>query len=193
MKQLVLALALVVATPALAAEKLSLNALSAYLNGLKTVQSSFTQINSDGTLSTGTVYIKRPGNMRFEYDPPDSAVVLASAGSVLIHDAKSNLPPDSYPLDRTPLSIILAQNVNLGQANMVVGHGFDGTSTIVTAQDPEHPDYGRIEMAFTGDPIELRKWVVTDDTGARTTVILGALETGGSLPDHLFRQREAER
>ena len=53
-------------------------------------------------------------------------------------------------------------------------------------QDPEHPDYGSIELMFTSDPVELPKWVVHDNAGGRTTVILGALDTGLQLPSDLF-------
>jgi outer membrane lipoprotein-sorting protein len=183
----------VLAAPAQASDKLSLSEISEYLNRLTSVRSTFTQINDDGTLSTGAVMIKRPGKMRFEYDPPDDAVVLAYAGSVLILDGKSNTAPETYPLSRTPLSIILARQVNLAQAGMVVGHTFDGTSTTVTAQDPDAPDTGRIDMVFTGDPVELRKWVVHDTAGGMTTVILGALETDVSLPDRMFAPASVER
>jgi outer membrane lipoprotein-sorting protein len=172
--------------PATAAEKLSLAAISAYLNGLKTAQATFTQIAEDGTLDTGMLWLNRPGRMRFEYDPPNGATVVARAGAVVISDPRSNQPPETYPLNRTPLSIILARRVDLGRANMVVGHAFDGTATIVTAQDPENPEYGRIELSFTDDPVALRKWVVTDSGGGQTTVILGALEAGGAQPDGLY-------
>jgi hypothetical protein len=69
---------------------------------------------------------------------------------------------------------------------MVVGHSADGTSTRIRAQDPEHPEYGSIELVFTADPVELRQWVITDDLGAETTVILGELAKGGSLSARLF-------
>ncbi|MDE4173809.1 outer membrane lipoprotein carrier protein LolA [Phaeobacter sp. PT47_59] len=187
MKQILLAIALVTLAPASwAAEKLSLDQLSAYLNGLTTAEATFTQINDDGSLSTGKLYIHRPGRMRFEYDGDNGATVVAGAGSVVIHDPKSNQPPETYPLKRTPLSIILAKQVDLARAGMVVGHQFDGTSTILQAQDPENPEYGGLELMFTGDPVELRKWVVHDSAGGRTTVILGALETGGKLSAFLF-------
>ncbi len=187
MKPIALALALALSASAgWAGEKLSLTAISDYLNGLKTAQGPFTQINDDGSLSTGTLYMHRPGRMRFEYDPPDNAVVIAGGGAVTIHDPKSNQPPESYPLKRTPLSIILARQVDLGRANMVVGHGFDGTATIVTAQDPESPEYGSIDLMFTADPVELRKWVIHDGSGGQTTVIMGGLQTGGRLSSLLF-------
>lgn len=182
-----MAAALILAAPmAWAGEKLSLSEISRYLNGIRTADSTFTQVNDDGSLSTGTLYIHRPNRMRFEYDPPDSTLVVASAGAVVIHDKKSNQPPESYPLKRTPLSLILTRNVDLGQANMVVDHRFDGTSTVVTAQDPKNPEYGHIELVFTDSPVELRKWVVHDSVGSQTTVILGALRTGTKLRDDMF-------
>ncbi|SDX48058.1 Outer membrane lipoprotein-sorting protein [Ruegeria halocynthiae] len=190
MKQIAFALALTLAAPAAwAADKLPLSQISNYLNQLKTVQTTFTQVNDDGSLSTGKLWLQRPGKMRFEYDPPNSAVVLARSGTVQIFDPKSNQPPEQYPLKRTPLSLVLARNVNLGQANMVVGHNFDGTATIVTAQDPKNPESGRIELMFTSNPVELRKWVIHDNAGSQTTVLLGPLTEAGRLDSSVFSSK----
>jgi len=174
------------ATPAFAA-KLSLNDLSRYLNGITLATSDFTQVNDDGTLATGTFYIKRPGRMRFEYKPPEKLLVMAGAGQVGIFDGKSNVKKaERYPLRRTPLNLILEKNVNLARRNMVVGHDFDGTATVVTAQDPEHPEYGSIQLKFTDGPVELRQWIVKDGQGSKTTVILGKLTKASSFPTTLF-------
>lgn len=174
------------ATPAFAA-KLSLNDISRYLNGIKLATSDFTQVNNDGTLSTGKFYIKRPGRMRFEYNPPEKLLVIAGAGQVGIFDGKSNVKKaERYPLRRTPLNLILEKKVNLARRNMVVGHKFDGKATVVTAQDPAHPEYGNIQLKFTSDPVELRQWIVTDGQGTKTTVILGQLTKAKSFPSTLF-------
>lgn len=174
------------ATPAFAA-KLSLNDISRYLNGITLAKSDFTQVNDDGTLATGTFFIKRPGRMRFEYNPPEKLLVMAGGGQVGIFDGKSNVQKaERYPLRRTPLNLILEKNVNLARRNMVVGHDFDGTATVVTAQDPEHPEYGNIQLKFTANPIELRQWIVTDGQGSRTTVILGQLSEERDFPTTLF-------
>ncbi|MFN3575829.1 MAG: LolA family protein [Tabrizicola sp.] len=178
-------LAFLLPLPALA-EKIPLGTLSEYLNGLTTVEADFTQINSDGTISTGKIYIRRPGRARFEYAPPDRSLVIAGSQTVAIFDAKSNQPPEQYPLKRTPLNLILAANIDLGRAKMVVGHVEDGTSTRVRAQDPEHPEYGTIELVFTSNPVELRQWVITDDLGQQTTVILGEMKKGGEMRSSLF-------
>jgi outer membrane lipoprotein-sorting protein len=173
------------AAPALAQE-VPLAELSRYLNDLQTAQGDFTQINSDGTISTGTIYIKRPGRIRFEYAPPNRALVLAGGGQLAVFDPNSNTGPDRYPLNQTPLNIILERNVDLARRNMVTGHSSDGTATTITAQDPDHPEYGNIQLVFTAEPIELRQWIITDDSGGQTTVILADLVKGGQIGDILF-------
>lgn len=173
------------ATPAVA-QGLSLDQVSAYLNGLQTAQGGFTQINADGTLSTGQIYIKRPGRIRFEYNAPDNSLVMAGGGQVAIFDPRSNNGPDRYPLNQTPLKIILERNVDLARASMVTGHTSDGTTTTVTAQDPAHPQYGNIQMVFTANPVELRQWIVTDEVGSQTTMILNDLVRGGRINDIKF-------
>lgn len=168
------------------ADMLSLKAISTYLNDLTTAKGSFTQINPDGTISTGTLYIQRPGRMRFEYDLPDPALVMAGGGTVAIFDGKSNEPPQQFPLKRTPLSVILARDVDLTTANMITNHEGDDQTTTITAQDPKRPDIGHIELVFTSNPAELRQWVIVDDGGNATTVILGDMEVGLELNAALF-------
>ena len=185
-------LAIAVAGPAAAQDVIPLSELSGYLNDIRTAQGDFTQVNADGSVSTGTIYLQRPGRARFEYDGEDT-LVMAGGGQVAIFDGRSNTPPEQYPLRETPLSVILAERVDLAQNNMVMAHGSDGTTTSVVAQDPERPEIGNIELIFTGDPVELRQWIITDQGGSRTTVVLGGLETGGSIPARLFSiPQEAE-
>ncbi|MFU8835359.1 LolA family protein [Roseovarius autotrophicus] len=168
-----------------AAEKLSLGEISSYLNSLRTAEGQFTQVNEDGSISTGRILLKRPGKVRFEYDPPEAALVVADGATVGIIDPRSN-ERQGYPLHRTPLKIILERNVDLTRARMVTGHASDGTATTVRAQDPDNPDYGSIDLVFTADPVELRQWIINDANGGRTTVILGDLATGVRLSDENF-------
>ena len=186
LKSLALApvLCLALAFPALA-EKIPLNEISRYLNSLKTAQAAFTQVNPDGSVSTGQVFIHRPNRVRFE-DQGSKTLVLASAGQVAVYDGKTRGGPQQYPLSKTPLSLILAPNINLGKARMVTGYAERKNTTVVTAQDPQHPEYGNIQMVFTANPTQLRQWVVTDDAGKRTTVILGDMRTGVSIPPSKF-------
>lgn len=185
MRRLALAAALALSALPAAAQPLSLQEISNYLNDLKTATGGFTQVNADGSISEGTFYLKRPGRVRFEY-AGNSSLFVAGGGQVAVFDAASNEGPQRFPLSETPLSIILADNVNLGRAGMVTGATSDGTTTTVTAQDPAHPEYGSIQLVFTADPVELRQWVITDSTGSQTTVILNNMRTGVQIGDRAF-------
>ncbi|WP_417250247.1 LolA family protein [Celeribacter sp.] len=175
--------ALAIAFPA-SAEKLSLSELSSYLNGLGTVEAEFTQINDDGSRSQGTLTIKRPGRMRLEYADSE-ALVVTGGGQVAIFDPGSNEPPQRFPLSQTPLSLILKRNVDLTAARMVVSHTEKNGDTFVRAQDPDHPEYGSIDLIFGDRPI-LKAWIVNDDAGGSTTVQLTKMRLGGKLSDALF-------
>jgi len=187
MKHIVLAVAVSAATalPALA-QAIPLSDLSDYINGIRSAEASFTQISDDGAIATGTLFMRRPGRMRFEYDGEDELLVMAGGGQVAIFDGRSNTPPEQYPLRRTPLNLILARNVDLGRSDMIIAHDGDGSATRVVAQDPDDPDIGQIEMVFTADPVELRQWVITDANGFQTTVILGEMQQGTTIPSRQF-------
>jgi outer membrane lipoprotein-sorting protein len=186
MKRFVLSLVAALTLPTMAAaEIVPLRDLSAYLNGIDAAQSTFTQINADGTVATGQFYIQRPGRARFEYDDGD-LLVIAGGGQLAIFDGRGNTTAEQYPLSQTPLSIILGEGVDLSRSNMVVGHEFDGTATRVVAQDPDRPEIGTLTMVFTGDPVELRQWVVTDQAGTETTIVLGGLDRDERLSQILF-------
>lgn len=168
------------------ADILPLSSLSNYLNELRTVEAEFTQISMDGSLATGSIYIKRPGRIRFEYDAPNEALVLAAGGELAIFDPKGDAGPETYPLSKTPLGLILADDLDLARERMVTAHRFDGTSTILGVQDPAHPERGKIALIFTGPEPQLRQWVIEDQNGDQTVVALNDFVTGNELGDSLF-------
>jgi outer membrane lipoprotein-sorting protein len=186
MKTMTLALAAALSAPLPAlADAIPLSEINDYLNGIEAAESTFTQINGDGTVSTGQFYIQRPGRARFECDG-DDLLVMAGGGQLAIFDGRGNTMAEQYPLRETPLSIILDRNVDLLASGMVIGHDFDGTATRVVAQDPERPEIGSLTMVFTDEPVELRQWVVTDQGGTETTIVLGALRQDERLSQGLF-------
>ena len=172
------------ATPA-AAQAIPLGEISAYMNGLTTVTARFRQDNPDGTVTSGTFYLKRPGRMRFEYDPPEPAMVIAGGGALAVFDPRSD-EPTRFPLNQTPLSVILARTVNLSAAEEITGTRESDGFTLVRAEDPDNPEYGAIELVFSANPIQLRQWIVRDGQGAVTRVSLGDLDTQSRVRDRLF-------
>jgi outer membrane lipoprotein-sorting protein len=183
---LALTATLMTAAPAVA-ERASLEDLSAYLNTIDTAQADFTQSNADGTTSRGTLYIERPGRIRFEYAPPNEDVlVVAGGGQVAVFDGVGGGGPEQFPLRRTPLNLILAPEVDLTRMSMVTGHGEQGGRTVVQAQDPDHPEYGRIYLYFERSPLRLSEWLIVSETGEHTRVRLSPFEPKDDFPASFF-------
>src|SRR4028119_1738521 len=57
---------------------------NAYFTGLGTLVADFTQVGGDGRRMGGTLYLQRPGKVRFEYDPPATLEVIADGRSVAV-------------------------------------------------------------------------------------------------------------
>src|SRR5690606_13900528 len=59
---------------------------NAYFTGLGTLVADFTQVGGDGRRMVGTLYLQRPGKIRFEYDPPSTLEVISDGTSVAVRD-----------------------------------------------------------------------------------------------------------
>lgn len=179
------------------AKKLSVSAISAYLKGFKTAQANFIQANPDKTLSQGVLYMKKPGRIRYEYTAPADNLIVSDGKTLGIFDRKSNAGPQRYPLRRTPLDILLRDDIDLEDGGYIRNVQSDGVQTRLLAVDPKNARNGSITMIFTGDPVELRQWVVKERSGKETTVILSDLKLGGALDNSLFSigklKRELDR
>jgi len=152
------------------AEKISLSNLSSYLESIKKVSGSFTQINSDKTVSTGTILLFRPGRMRMEYKTPDNSLVIVGGSQIAVFDSKSNTHPRIFPLRKTPLKILLEKKINLKTSDIIISHEEVENSTVVVLQDPNLSSYGSLKLVFTDHPVTLRQWVITNEMSDQTVL-----------------------
>ena len=184
-RALILALAALPAWPALA-QSVDVSGIDRYLRSLRTAQGAFRQTNPNGSVQTGRFYLQKPGRIRFEYDSPKGAMVLADGSWVGVFDPKSNRNPTRYPLDRTPLSLLLRDRLSLAEPGLVLGATRNAGVTDITVVDPRAPQEGRMVMSFSENPIALTSWTITTKTGARTRVDLRSLETASGFDRGLF-------
>ena len=175
------------------AEKISLNKISDYINGLTTLQADFEQINSDGSIDTGKLYIRRPGKMRLEYTTPNNALVIAGAGSVAIFDDKSKNGPTLFPLKKTPLNLLLKKNVDLYKNEMITEHTVNNENTFIVAKDPKRKSQGDIKIVFSNSPVSLQGWTITNQSNQKTKIILDKLDKKTKIPLYLFNISAASK
>lgn len=166
-----------------------INRIEKYLNGIRSIQSRFIQINSDGSDWQGELYVQRPGKFRFEYDPPVPHLLIAN-GSWLFHVDKRLKETNIIPLLETPASFLVRDDISFRNGLKVTK--FDRAPGILKLSmvTKDNPDLGEVTLTFTDQPLELRKWSIRDAQDNYTHVTLQNARFGGTLKPDLFKYVE---
>ena len=162
-----------------------LQQVQAYLNAIHTLRAHFLQVAPDGAMSQGTVWLERPGRVRFQYDPP-APFLLVAGGGMLSFEDKSIQQVSQIPLFTTPLSILLADRINLSGPVTVTGIRRLPAQLEVTLVRTNSPHDGSLTLLFTQNPLTLRQWSVRDAQDRVTHVTLYNIEQGMPLEPSLF-------
>ena len=160
-------------------------ALNQYLNGITTMQGDFVQQSADGRTAEGIFYLRRPGRLRFEYFDPYPTTVIADGTWAGIMNRDLN-KTDRIPLSRTPLYLLLRDNVDLGAEGAI--QSVERAPGVVRARaiDPSNPNDGSITMIFGSNPVELQKWIITDAQNRSSVITLRNVRSGLSIDPRKF-------
>ena len=174
------------ALPLTAAQKAELKRVEDYLNGLRTLQARFIQVSQRGQVAEGTLYLQRPGKVRFEYDPP-VPILIVSSGLVLYYFDKELGQTSQVFVRTTPVGILVREKLSFAD-DVTVSHFAQRAGAIrITVQLTDDPGEGAITLVFSDRPLRLRQWVVLDAQGKQTSVTLSNVRTGRPLDPALFR------
>jgi outer membrane lipoprotein-sorting protein len=182
---------LLFATPLLVAAAPSpLDQVSAHLHAVQTMTANFTQTDRNGRVLTGTLTLKRPGHVRFEYQPSAKLLIVGDGSALTMIDYVVN-QVSRWPVGHSPLSVLLNRDVDIGRfAKSVPSENPE--MLLVQARDPKHPEFGTITIAFTkraGAPagLMLEGWTVLDAQNNRSTVRLSNQQFNTPISDKAFR------
>ncbi|MFN8829300.1 MAG: outer-membrane lipoprotein carrier protein LolA [Labrys sp. (in: a-proteobacteria)] len=160
--------------------------INAYLNSIRIMSGTFTQLGPDGTRTTGKFYISKPGRLRFQYDPPSQVELIADGRSVAVRDRKLNTQ-DLYLIGQTPLRFLLQDTIDLLQDPNVVGVSVDPDLVSVTLQEEQAiGGAAQIVLMFSATDYSLKQWSITDAQGFQTAVAIFDINTVDTPPDRLF-------
>ena len=158
-----------------AADQADLDRIQAYLNSIKVVRGKFEQTNPDGSVSSGTIWLSRPGRMRFEYDAPTKLLIVCDGNFIEVND--ENLKDIQFvPVQDTPAWLILRDGIQLsGDVTVIRFERGPKIFRVSVAQSNDQSD-STLTMTFSDDPLVLRQWSVIDPQGRATTVALTDLQ-----------------
>ena len=162
-----------------------------YFNNLTTARARFAQVDHQGGVVQGTMTIARPGQLKFDYDPPVEVMIVAGAGWVHFLDYEVG-NTTSLPVGQTPLGLLVQDHLNLEKDARILTAMRVGDVYQIALQAKDDEEEGVLTLEFSADPFVLQGWRVTDALDQQTRVVLRSLRVNIKLPFDAFLYEDPE-
>lgn len=156
-----------------------------YLNSIRTLQGKFIQTSSNGGYAEGKIYLRRPDHLRLDYAPPAKLQVYADGFWLIYADFELH-NVDQVPLSTTPAAVLTADKVKLSGDVTVLGVTRGKQTLDIRMTQTSDPDQGKLVLAFSDAPLQLRSWTVIDAQGIHTRVALVNTEFNTPVDPEVF-------
>ena len=179
------ALLFAAALPAQAQWQVGVPEIEKYFNAIRTLKARFVQTNPNGSIIQGTLYVRRPGRMRFEYDPPSQLKIVADGYQVTMWDPTTK-DFGQWPIGWTAVSFLVKDPMSLsGDLRVEKLERVNGLIEATMSQTKKPKD-GKVIVRFSENPLTWRGWTIIDSRGQQVSVALTDMQTGMQLADSLF-------
>jgi outer membrane lipoprotein-sorting protein len=158
--------------------------IAQHFSSIRSMSGEFVQFGPKGEQTGGKFYIQRPGKIRFNYEAPSNYRVISDGTSVVIENKKLRTS-DLYPLSKTPLKLLLDDNIDLS-GKRVKSVSEEGDLTTIKLADKSVFGSSTITMKFNPETSELLEWTITDAKGKDTTVMISNVQNGVKLDPSMF-------
>lgn len=171
----------------------ALSLVAAHLKAVDTMSAAFAQTDRSGKTVTGTLALKKPGKIRFQYQK-DVPILVVADGRALWFVDYSVRQVQRWPLSSAPLGVLLDPDKDLARVARIVPSA-DPRIVVVEARDPKRPEFGTITLAFSRKAespggLMLEGWTVIDSQSNRTTVRLTGQRFNVAMSDETFKWRD---
>jgi outer membrane lipoprotein-sorting protein len=170
-----------------------LNRAASALRAITTLRADFTQTDRSGQVVRGTLTLRNPGRIRFQYTDDVNLLVVSNGRtlSVIDYDVQQ---VERWPIRNSPLGALLDPTRDISRYGRIVPTNAPNVVSI-QVDDPDRPEIPQITLIFleSGSApggLELVSWVARDAQNGRTTVRLSNHRYGGAVPDSTFTFRD---
>ena len=181
----------VIAAPAavFAAPSGELAKVEAHLNNVSSMTANFAQTDGKGRTIKGTLQLKRPGRVRFEYGGGTNMLLVANGSQLTFIDYDVG-QKSSWALNKTPLGMLLSPSANVKRMAKIVPDK-DPRVVVVRAGS----SYGTLILAFIHSNsapggLQLYGWTAVDPQNKKTKVTLTNVRYNVGVSDAAFRYAE---
>jgi len=170
--------------------------LESYLKGLRSLSSRFQQttLSADGGRmmeSQGTLYLKRPGKFRWEYDAPIKQLIVADGKQVWLHDLELDQvshQSEGKALDGTPAQLLTSEEPIERQFKVSPWSNGDEREWVELQPKAKDSQVTRIRIGFVGERLDTL--LMEDSFGQLTRFTFTGTKRNPTLDDKLFRFKQ---
>ena len=186
----------VLAAPAPAATSAELAQVEQHLAASQSMTANFVQTDSKNRQLVGTMQLKRPGRIRFEYGRGANMLLVGNGKTLTFIDYDVG-QKSSWAIAKSPLSVLLSGNPELGRIARILPSS-DPRVLLVRARDGRRPEFGTMILAFVKSPgapagLRLEGWTAIDAQNKRTTVKLDGQRYNVAVPESAFSYAEPKK
>lgn len=186
----------VLAAPAPAQSNSELKQVEAHLAASQSMTANFVQTDSKNRSLSGTMQLKRPGRIRFEYGRGANMLLVGNGKTLTFIDYEVG-QKSSWAIAKSPLSVLLSANPDLGRIARILPQN-DSRILLVRARDSRRPEFGTMILAFVKTPaapggLRLEGWTAIDAQNKRTTVKLDGQRYNVAVPESAFSYPEPKK
>ena len=156
-----------------------------FFENLNTLEADFIQVSSSGNVSNGKIYFDLPGKLRIDYSEPNNLLITCKGFWIVIQD-RNLKTTNNIPLNQSPFSILIEKQINL--SNKTIKTEFENKSGIIslTVKSSNNEQVGQLTLEFSEKPFSLKKWIIKDNFGDITTVLIQNAKYNKNLSHLLF-------
>ena len=155
------------------------------ISDLTTLKAKFIQVSSDGSLGEGRVYFRRPHQLRLDYENPPTLSIVTSRVWVYVDD-KIDKFVQALPVSETPFFPLLSDTISFRSQDVKTSASLEDGIVSVQLDKETGEGAGSLLLEFDASSWQLRRWVITDALGIKTTVTLQNPVYGEKLANRLF-------
>ena len=167
----------------------TLDKIEQSLNAIRSLKATFIQRAPDGSVMEGTLYLERPGKLRFDYGE-EAPFLLVSNGKLLTFIDYDVKQVSRWPIKKTPLGILVDEEIKFDSRIEIPDIIRFAGLVKVPVIDPKRREYGYIILIFEESTMELRAWESVDAQGYTTRVALVNPEYNVAIDKKRFTFRD---
>lgn len=164
-----------------------------YIRQTQSLVAAFSQTDRNGQTLTGTLTLKQPGKIRFQYQQGVPLLIVGDGKALTMIDYEVR-QVQRWPIGSSPLGALIDPKRDFTRFSKVIQTG-DPAILSIEARDPKRPEFGTITLVFQRQPsapagLNLYGWVARDAQGNRTAVRLSGQRYNAPVADAAFRWRD---